>query len=264
MSVFDKQEEINNKYDKLKEEIEAKEITDEYTEEDKEQELLDNETLRNSEIKKTEDDYQNMLNNLKNNKATVNFDYINTVLENLDFKAPEPIVVDNKNLETVMGQVPGTIENTKYIYLTIDNKYIALKELSDSEYDKYIASYNITVNTYSNNANDINNRYDDLKAVIESKEITEDYTEVDKDQELLDNETTRQQELTNNEDDKKATIKPLNEEYLNTMTKIGVAMTQLKTDKETGFNGDVHINGKLHVDEDINLEGKINNIYIVL
>ena len=46
------------------------------------------------------------------------------------------------------------------------------------------------------------------------------------------------------------------------MTTIGIALTALKTDNETGFSGDVHVNGKLHVDEDVNLEGKLNNIAI--
>ena len=262
MSVIEKQNEINTKYDNLKTEIEAKEITQDYTKEMKEQELMENETLRSNELKAAEEEYQDMLNNLKNNKATINYEYINPILENLDFTAPEPITVDNDNLQSVMNQVPGTIENTKYIYLTLDNKYIALNELSDSEYDKYMASYNMICESFNNNIVGINKTYYDLKTEIEAKEITEIYTEEMKNQELLDNETAKQQALTSNETNKKNSIKPLNEEYLNTMTKIGVAMTQLKTDKETGFSGDVHINGKLHVDEDINLEGKINNISV--
>ena len=42
MSVIEKQTEINTKYDNLKTEIEAKEITQTYTKEMKEQELVEN------------------------------------------------------------------------------------------------------------------------------------------------------------------------------------------------------------------------------
>ena len=42
MSVIEKQNEINTKYDTLKTEIEAKEITQDYTKEMKEQELVEN------------------------------------------------------------------------------------------------------------------------------------------------------------------------------------------------------------------------------
>ena len=74
------------------------------------------------------------------------------------------------------------------------------------------------------------------------------------------NEEARAEALAENETAKNNEITPLNETYLSTITTIGIALTNLKTDKETGFMGDVHVNGDLHVDHNVNLEGNLNNI----
>ena len=366
MSIVELGIEINDKYDKLKAEIEAKELNEPYTQEDKDneiaaieakeltdtytqedkdnelaivnakvitkgytqadkdKELENNETLRNNELTKAEQEYTNMTDALKNNKASINFDYINTVLENLDFPAPDAYEADKYDYNTVMTQLANTEEHTKYIYLTFDNKYKALDELSETEYNKYIDVYEYVVEKYDRlkaaieakeivdeytqedkdneiaaieakeltdtytqedknnelavvNAKELIDLYtqedkDNEIAAIEAKELTDTYTQEDKDNELAEIEAKevvklytqadKDKELEDNETARNNELKPINADYINIITQIGIAMTALKTDRETGISGDVHINGKLHVDEDVNLEGKLNNISV--
>ena len=366
MSIVELGIEINDKYDKLKAEIEAKELNEPYTQEDKDneiaaieakeltdtytqedkdnelaivnakvitkgytqadkdKELENNETLRNNELTKAEQDYTNMTDALKNNKASIDFSYINTVLENLDFPAPDAYEPDKYDYNAVMTQLANTEEHTKYIYLTFDNKYKALDELSETEYNKYIDVYEYVVGKYDRlkaaieakeivdeytqedkdneiaaieakeltdtytqedknnelavvNAKELIDLYtqedkDNEIATIEAKELTDTYTQEDKDNELsivnakevveLYTQADKDKELEDNETARNNELKPINADYINIITQIGIAMTALKTDRETGISGDVHINGKLHVDEDVNLEGKLNNISV--
>ena len=325
MSVIEQENAINSKYDKLKAEIEAKEVTDGYTQADKDKEIAEieakeitdeytqadkdkeiaavqakqlitaytkemkenelaaNEAAREAELKKVDDDFENQLNNMLN-KGSSGFsnDYINTVIENLDFSTPDPVEIDNDTIETMMYSLAQIADNCKFVYLTMPTKYTALNELSETEYSKYASTYDSIVNKYDElkttiEAKELIDGYtqedkDKEIAEIEAKEITDEYTQEDKDKEITAieakeitdeyTEEMKQNELADNETARDAEIKTLNEEYLNTMTTIGIALTALKTDNETGFAGDVHINGKLHVDEDVNLEGKLNNISI--
>ena len=366
MSIVELGIEINDKYDKLKAEIEAKELNEPYTQEDKDneiaaieakeltdtytqedkdnelavvnakvitegytqadkdKELENNETLRNNELAKAEQEYTNMTDALKNNKASIDFSYINRVLENLDFPGPDAYEADKYDYNTVMTQLANTEEHTKYIYLTFDNKYKALDELAETEYNKYIDVYEYVVEKYDRlkaaieakeivdeytqedkdneiaaiEAKELTDTYtqedknnelaaieakelidlytqedkDNEIATIEAKELTDTYTQEDKDNELsivnakevveLYTQADKDKELEDNETARNNELKPINADYINIITQIGIAMTALKTDRETGISGDVHINGKLHVDEDVNLEGKLNNISV--
>ena len=253
---------INNKYDALKAEIEAKELTDSYTAEMKTEELEDNETARQNELDKYDADYKKKTDNVLNLNLGIDYSYIETVIENVDFPAPEPIEADLTKMEKIMEALPATVNNTKFIYLTLDNKYLALKELETKEYSKYTQDYNMITPKYTSLANGINNKYDALKDEIEAKELTDSYTAEMKAEELEDNETARQNELTENEQAKVTEITNLNENYIEIAGKIAFELSQLKKDKETGFIGDVHIHGKLHVDTNVNIEGDLNNIPI--
>ena len=324
MSVIDKANEIDAKYDKLKAEIEAKkltegytqedkdneiaeieakEITDEYTQEDKDNdiavvkakplitaytqadkdnEIANNEAMREAELKKVDEDFESQLNSMLKGSTGFSNDYISTVIENLDFSTPDPVEIDNDTIEKMMYSLAQIADNCKYVYLTMPTKYNALNELSETEYNKYASSYDAITAKYDKlkaeiEAKELITPYtqDDKNneiAEIEAKEITDEYTQEDKDndiaaieaKELIEGYTQddKDNEIANNEAVRDDEIKILNDDYMNTMTTIAVAITALKTDKETGFNGDVHVNGKLHVDEDVNLEGKLNNIAI--
>ena len=259
MTYKDGYDKIINKYAELKEEIEAKEITETYTAEMKAEELAENEEAKKKELEQYDADYVKAMEDIKNTQP-VDYIYIETKIENIDFVAPEPIDLETANLEKVMTALPETIYNTKYIYLTLDNKYEAIKKLEDEEYAKYEESFNNVVSVYKTQANEINNKYDDLKAQIEAKQITETYTAEMKAEELAENEEARDNELKINEDSKAEEIKLVNNDYAVNSSKIAIALTQLKSDKETGFIGDVHIHGKLHVDTNVNIEGNINNV----
>ena len=259
MTYKDGYDKIINKYAELKEEIEAKEITETYTAEMKAEELAENEEAKKKELEQYDADYVKAMEDIKNTQP-VDYIYIETKIENIDFVAPEPIDLETANLEKVMTALPETIYNTKYIYLTLDNKYEAIKKLEDEEYAKYEESFNNVVSVYKTQANEINNKYDDLKAQIEAKQITETYTAEMKAEELAENEEARDNELKINEDSKAEEIHLVNNDYAVNSSKIAIALTQLKSDKETGFIGDVHIHGKLHVDTNVNIEGNINNI----
>ena len=265
---------INNQYDRMKAEIEDKEITDEYTEEMKQDELSINESNRNEALEDNEDakkaeldkydaDYRSNMDNIQNAKSTIDYDYINTTIENLDFEAPEPLVADGiDDVEKYMDKMPYTVNNTKYIYLTADNKYKAISQLEEEEYNKYSAEYDAIESKYNGYIIDINNEYNSLKTVIENKPITDEYTSEMKQQELTQNESNRQKALEDNESAKTTELDEFDEMYIDIMAPIAAALTEIKNRHETGFSGDVHINGKLHVDTDLNIEGKLNNIAI--
>ena len=219
---------INTQYDNNKNDIQNKPITEDYTIEDQQRELSeneinrknalnDNETAKQNALTKYDTDYKEYMEAVKNSKSSIDYDYIMKVIEDIDFESPEPLDVDMVNTEKIMTALPATVNNTKYIYLTFDNKYLALNDLAGSEHKKYSDAYD-----------EIESRY-------------------------IDNPDDPQKEVE---------IKDLNSKYILTITEIAKALTELKTDKETGFSGDVHIDGKLHVDTDINLEGKINNVSI--
>ena len=265
---------INNQYDSMKAEIEDKEITDEYTEEMKQDELSlnesnrkealeDNEDAKKAELDKYDADYKANMDKIQNATSSIDYDYINTTLENIDFKVPEPTVEDSGEVvEKYMEKLPIIVNNTKYIYLTIESKFEALKQMEEDEYNKYSVEYDAIEAKYNGYIGDINNEYDRLKAEIEDKPITEEYTEEMKQEELTLNESNRQQALIDNQTSKTNEQDALNEVYIETMSKIAIALTEIKYEHETGFSGDVHINGKLHVDKDLNIEGKLNNISI--
>ena len=265
---------INNQYDELKAEIEDKEITDEYTEEMKQDELSlnesnrkealeDNEDAKKAELDKYDADYKANMDKIQNAKSSIDYDYINTTLENIDFKVPEPTVEDSGEVvEKYMEKLPIIVNNTKYIYLTIESKFEALKQMEEDEYNKYSTEYDAIEAKYNGYIGDINDEYDSMKTVIEDKPITEEYTEEMKQEELTLNESNRQQALIDNQTSKTNEQDALNEVYIETMSKIAIALTEIKYEHETGFSGDVHINGKLHVDKDLNIEGKLNNISI--
>ena len=171
--------------DKEKEiaEIEAKEITEEYTQEDKEKEiaainakqlitpytqedkdneLKANEAAREAELKKIDDDFDALLKNMFKETKGFNNDYVNTIIENLDFTVPDPIEIDNDTIESTMYTLSQIADNAKFIYLTGPTKYNALNELSETEYSKYASAYDAIVN-----------KYDKLKAEIEAKKLIE-------------------------------------------------------------------------------------------
>ena len=165
---------INNKYDELKAEIEAKEITEEYTQEMKDKELQANEDERKAELELYDKKRKEEMDNMQKSDIKIDYDYIMTKIENVDFPAPEPLEVDCTETERFMEALPYTVENTKYIYLTIDNKYNALDNMAKSEHAKYTEAYDAIADKYNNIADEINNNYAERAPEIEAREITEE------------------------------------------------------------------------------------------
>ena len=253
----------NSEYDALATQIEAKEITAEYTQEDQEAELAANETARTNAIAALNEQKQAELIQFNATYAQqsgevraepIDYDFLDNKIGSLNFTvptAPTYTQEDLTNIANVMAEVPKTIYNTKFIYLTFKSKYEALEQLSTQEHETYSDAYDAIVDTYAGYADQINATYDGYKTTIESKEITEQYTAQDQEDELAANETAREEALDANETAKNNEIAPLNQAYLETLTTIGKAFTALKTDNETGFAGDVHINGDLRIDGEL-------------
>jgi len=264
--------EINTRFNNLRATIQAKEITAEYTAEDKEAELAENEENRSNELENVESqkNYEiGQLNityiNQHQANEEIDFNALNSIIENIDFDTPEEITISQEqlqNMEDAMENLPTTIENTRYIYLTVGSKGKALQQLALSEYNTYSAAYDEIATRYNNLASQINATYDGYEATIQAKELTEQYTAEDKAQELATNEANRTQALADNEANKTTETEPLNTNYAEAVGEILTAIGALGEEKETGFMGNVHINGKLHVNTDIFLEGKLNNIPI--
>ena len=139
---------INTHYDNNKNDIQNKPITEDYTIEDQQRELSeneinrknalnDNEIAKQNALTKYDTDYKEYMEAVKNSKSSIDYDYIMKVIEDIDFESPEPLDVDMVNTEKIMTALPATVNNTKYIYLTFDNKYLALNDLAGSEHKKY-------------------------------------------------------------------------------------------------------------------------------
>ena len=262
--------EINTRYNNLKAQIQAKEITEEYTAEDKQNELNENEEKRSDELlnvetRKNYEIGQLNINYISQHQSNEDIDFtaLNSIIENIDFDTPASVEFEQaqlQNMEFAMSNLPTTIENTQYIYLTVGSKGRALNQLAANEYNTYSTAFDEITNRYNNLASQINATYDGYKNTIQAKEITEEYTNEDKTQELATNEANRTQALADNETNKISETEPLNNNYVKTIGEILMAIKALGQEKETGFMGNVHINGKLHVDTDIFLEGKLNNI----
>ena len=117
-------ERINNKYDELKAEIEAKEITEEYTQEMKDAELKANENARKAELEQQDRDYKEAMDNMRNAKGGINYDYILQRIEDVDFPAPDPLEVDTTETEKYMVNLDVLVNTTNQAEHTnyINNK----------------------------------------------------------------------------------------------------------------------------------------------
>ena len=162
---------INDEYDGYKTTIESKEITEQYTLQDQQDELAANESARTSALAANETARTNAVKRLNEQKQaelvqlnaqytednenlrvdSIDYDYILNKIENLDFSTPAaPTYTQQElaNISTVMAAVPETVYNTKYIYLTFQNKYEALEQLSTQEHETYSSAYDSIVETY--------------------------------------------------------------------------------------------------------------------
>ena len=140
---------INDEYDGYKTTIESKEITEQYTLQDQQDELAANESARTEALTANESARTNALKTLNDQRQAeivelnvtyaqengefradpIDYDYLNNRIENLDFSvpaAPTYTQEDLSNIATVMEEVPKTIYNTKFIYLTFKSKDEAL------------------------------------------------------------------------------------------------------------------------------------------
>ena len=165
-------------------------------------------------------------------------------VNNIEVSTPEIEDIDLGDTEEVYTRIPSTIDATKYIYDTRLYRYRDLVELSKETYNKYKEDYDAAQAKYNSSKQTINDKYDKLKQDIE----TAMFTEEEKQALLQANEEERQNELAPIIETEKAEIKTLNEDYLQKSFTLALKLKELKDNKnpETGFVGDVYIDGKLN------------------
>ena len=144
-------------------------------------------------------------------------------INDLEINSPDIPTINFNDQNQIYSYIPVAIDATKYIYNTKNYRLQALATSSKEIYDEYKTTYE-----------SIQQKYDNLKETITNDTTL---TEEERTQQLADNETAR-----------RAEIEPLNTGYLNASYEIATQITNYKNQKttETGFIGDVYIQGKLN------------------
>ena len=213
-------------------------------EEDKQEPII---PVEEEEEEKPDPEYEHRENVI--NSTPQSYEEWVAYVNNIEVSIPEVEDIDLGDTEEIYKRIPSTIDATKYIYDTRLYRYRDLVELSKDTYDEYKKDYESVQAKYNSSKQTINEKYDKLKQDIE----TATFTDEEKQTLLEANETERQNELAPIIETEKAEIKTLNEDYLQKSFTLALKLKDLKENKnpETGFVGDVYIDGKLN-NRDIN------------
>ena len=207
-------------------------------EEDKQEPIIPTE----EEEEKPDPEYEHRENVI--NSTPQSYEEWVAYVNNIEVSIPEIEDIDLGDTEEIYKRIPSTIDATKYIYDTRLYRYRDLVELSKDTYDKYKKDYENIQTKYNNTKATINDKYDKLKEDIE----TASFSDEEKQTLLKTNEEERQKELAPIIQTEKNEIKTLNEDYLQKSFTLALKLKELKENKnqETGFVGDVYIDGKLN------------------
>ena len=185
-------------------------MTEEPTEppvEEEEEELPDNTTNRDDILNSQPKDYNEWI------------EYIN----NLEITVPDVPDIDFNDEEEIFAHIPIIIDACQYIYNTRNYRLESYANISNDLYT-----------TYKGNYDNLQSKYKALEDEINNDELL---TPEDKEQQLTELSVQKGDEL-----------KVLNTDYLNKSFILAKEMKALKeqTKTETGFIGDVYIEGKLN------------------
>ena len=176
-------------------------------EEEEEEKLPDNTTNRDDILNSQPKNYNEWI------------EYIN----NLEITVPDVPDIDFNDEQQIFSHIPILIDACQCIYNTRNYRFESYANISNDLY-----------NTYKGNYENLQNKYQTL-----IDEINNDQTLTPEDKE---------QQLTELAEQKGDELKELNTDYLNKSFLLAKEMKALKeqTKTETGFIGDVYIDGKLN------------------
>ena len=202
---------------------------DDIDEEEEEQHYEDNTQYRDDILQTQPKTYDEWIN------------YIN----NLQINVPDIPDVDFNDENEIFAHIPVIIDACKYIYNTRNYRFESYANAANELYTTYKQSYEDIQNKYAGLFNDIDNKYIDIVNKINS-DIT--LTDDDKQQQLTALEQQKQNDINETTTNKENEVLTLNTDYMNKCYAIVQKVNEVKqqTTTETGFIGDVYIEGKLN------------------
>ena len=168
-----------------------------------------------------------------------------TYINNLEINTPDIPDVDFTDENDIFAHIPVIIDACKYIYNTRNYRFESYAKAANELYTTYKQSYEDIQSKYTGLFNDIDNKYIGLINKVNS-DIT--LTDDVKQQQLTQIEQQKQNDINETTANKEDEVLTLNTDYMNKCYAIVQKVNEIKqqTTTETGFIGDVYIEGKLN------------------
>ena len=157
-------------------------------------------------------------------------------LNGMDVSAPTIPNIDFGDEEQIYARIPLVIDSTKLLYNTKNFRLEDLTMFGQNTYKKYKEEFDrlntVFAQEIENENNDYNNKISSAITEEEKQQITEQHNK-------------NLESINNN---KRTQIRVLNDDYLQKSFEIGKQIAAVKNGEsnETGFIGDVYIDGKLN------------------
>ena len=166
-------------------------------------------------------------------------------INNLQINVPEVPDVDFTDENDIFAHIPVIIDACKYIYNTRNYRFESYAKAANELYTEYKENFQNIENGYSGLFTDIDSKYIEKINEINNNELL---TPEEKQEQLAEIEEQKQNDITNTITNKENDILTLNTDYMNKcyvlVQKVQDVKNQTKT--ETGFIGDVYIEGNLN------------------
>ena len=168
-----------------------------------------------------------------------------TYINNLEINTPDIPDVDFTDENDIFAHIPVIIDACKYIYNTRNYRFESYAKAANELYTTYKQSYEDIQSKYTGLFNDIDNKYIGLINKVNS-DIT--LTDDVKQQQLTQIEQQKQNDINETTANKEDEVLTLNTDYMSKCYAIVQKVNDVKqqTTTETGFIGDVYIEGKLN------------------
>ena len=174
-----------------------------------------------------------------------NYDEWIAYINNLQIKVPEIPDIDFTDEEEIFAHIPIIIDACKYIYNTRNYRFESYAKASNDLYTTYKKDFENIGTKYSELLSSTNSKYSE-----KINEINEDtlLTPEEKEEEIQKIEEEKEGEISKIDSDKENEVLALNTDYMNKCYAIVQKVNDVKqqTVTETGFIGDVYIEGKLN------------------
>ena len=168
-----------------------------------------------------------------------------TYINNLEINTPEIPDVDFNDENEIFAHIPVIIDACKYIYNTRNYRFESYANVANELYTTYKQSYEDIQSKYTGLFKDIDNKYTDLVNKVNSDNTL---TDEDKQEQLTQIEEQKQNDISGTTTNKENEVLTLNTDYMNKCYAMAKKVNEVKqqTTTETGFIGDVYIEGKLN------------------